>query len=442
MNRPHIDDDWPCLQFARLDCSDPYVVGAYLELLFLGHRRVCSDASKTGWLEIEEWPSDPPWRKQETGWWSGVMSPVARMGKLLWEMLNPDNEFSQGCVWAWHHLVEDSQKCAEFLPPIQAKLVEVLGSFADSSKLSSSTGQADWGETFYFEGDLRDYVREQLKRSSLQLLDQESQFVECSEFELKYLVRDTIEFLPPILADDDRVYIGEWECGEHWSSSFIWVVSSSSREPLRSTNAPYGGIEALTWGYFGHGSYTSAESILTDATGGNLALAKTYARRFLEDILVGFPQHGRLELSRVEVLKWLEAQGRTLKDIERSTQRFEAASVASRPKLERLIGISKEPLKEQRFDIVPTDFEASLYVDLYRMIQSDGLVMRCAECDLPLGYSRSTRGNQQRARWKKGLAIYHPECLEKSRKDQKRVDSRERQRRKRLAAKQGVKVEI
>ena len=190
----------------------------------------------------------------------------------------------------------------------------------------------------------------------------------------------------------------------------------------------------------GHGSFTSAESILTDATGGNLALAKRYAVDFLEGVLLNKPQHDRLELTRAEVLGWLKSRGRTSPDIERSTNKLREASKAFKEKLDHLIRVSKEPLMEQRFDIVPEDFEASLYVNLYKMILTGRQVMRCSACQLPLSYIESTRGNQQLARWKKGESVYHAGCWEQHRKEQKRLDSRERARRKRKNAKRRAKL--
>lgn len=363
---------------------------------------------------------------------------MKRMGKLLWEKLNPDSDFSQKVVW-WHRqLTEDSLNCADILPPIQQKLNEVLKSLTETEQLNRATGQADWGEAFYFKDELRDFVREQLKRASLQLLDQASLFAEDAKYSIKLLVRETTEFLPPIIADPDRAYIGE--VMEDFSK-FIWVRGSNgTRKLLRSANAPYGAPEQLTWGYAGHGSFTSAESILTDATDGNLALAKEYALDFLKEILMERPQHHRFEIARSEVLRWLESHGRNPSDIERSTNKLRDASKAFEQKLEHLIRVSKEPLKEQRFDIVPEDFEASLYVNLYQMIQNGRQIMRCSGCQLPLSYIKSTRGNQQLARWKKGLSVYHAGCLEQCRKDQKRLDSRERARRKRQAVKGGVKL--
>src|SRR5262249_53326492 len=78
-------------------------------------------------------------------------------------------------------------------------------------------------------------------------------------------------------------------------------------------------------------------------------------------------------------------------------------------------------LRSQRFDIVPETFESALYLDLMRMLERGGAALRCTGCGLPISYDHSGRANKQRARSKKGLPIYHPECFAESSRNRKKA---------------------
>lgn len=64
----------------------------------------------------------------------------------------------------------------------------------------------------------------------------------------------------------------------------------------------------------------------------------------------------------------------------------------------------------QRFDVVPQDFEASLYVDFAQFIRSGGNVQPCAFCGLAMPVNA-----RQQARARKGLPVYHEDCHQKQR---------------------------
>ena len=60
---------------------------------------------------------------------------------------------------------------------------------------------------------------------------------------------------------------------------------------------------------------------------------------------------------------------------------------------------------------MPENFEAALYLDLMRMLDSGAIALRCSGCGMPIPYDHSGRANKQRARSKKGDPIYHPDCF-------------------------------
>jgi hypothetical protein len=64
----------------------------------------------------------------------------------------------------------------------------------------------------------------------------------------------------------------------------------------------------------------------------------------------------------------------------------------------------------QRFDIVPLDFEASLYVDFADFLRGGGTVQPCSYCKLAMPVNA-----RQQARARKRLPVYHPGCHEKQR---------------------------
>lgn len=64
----------------------------------------------------------------------------------------------------------------------------------------------------------------------------------------------------------------------------------------------------------------------------------------------------------------------------------------------------------QRFDVVPKDFEASLYVDFAEFLRSGGSIQPCGYC----GQTMPVNAHQQ-ARARKGKPVYHPECHMKHR---------------------------
>lgn len=80
------------------------------------------------------------------------------------------------------------------------------------------------------------------------------------------------------------------------------------------------------------------------------------------------------------------------------------------PEIVRRELILKENLYEQRFDVIPTDSESALYLDLWQMLQSGKRIFRCKWCKLPIPCDGSSRSNRQRARWEKGEPIYHQRC--------------------------------
>ncbi len=90
--------------------------------------------------------------------------------------------------------------------------------------------------------------------------------------------------------------------------------------------------------------------------------------------------------------------------------------------LDRLRHISRSGgLLAQRFDMVPSTFEAALCLDLVRMLESSDYAMRCARCKLPISRDGSKRANHQRARMRRGQPVYHEECREEQARTRKKL---------------------
>lgn len=188
----------------------------------------------------------------------------------------------------------------------------------------------------------------------------------------------------------------------------------------------------MTWGYGGHGLNVLSISLLTDALDGDVVLASAHARDFRDEFVCEWPMDSSFVLRRADILEWLNARGvdADARDAARRQIDVRRAQFEKRGQklLERWDRVSTAGgLVTQRFDLVPADFEAGLYVDLMRMLQRGGGVMRCSRCELPIGFdgsSRATRqrATRQRARYREGRPIYHETCNREHRLDVKRRD--------------------
>jgi hypothetical protein len=146
---------------------------------------------------------------------------------------------------------------------------------------------------------------------------------------------------------------------------------------------------------------------------------------FSHEVLEHFPQSQAFELPRRAVLDWLACKGIGPQRVAESEKRValcrrkyarEVAERKRRIRNVREIG----GLYAQRFDTVPHDFEAALYVEVMNMLQNGRCALRCDRCKLPIADDGSPHSNRQRGRWKSGRAVYHPECAKEETLERKR----------------------
>lgn len=126
------------------------------------------------------------------------------------------------------------------------------------------------------------------------------------------------------------------------------------------------------------------------------------------------PRDEDLRISRQQILKWVQQRGLLDAWKERRSglaQSRRSVSQNDKEALDRLQHIRHAGgLLAQRFDMVPSTFEAALCLDLMRMLESSDYAMQCVRCKLPISHDGFSRANQQRARAKRGLPVYHEEC--------------------------------
>lgn len=400
------------MEFARIDVSKPEEVAKFIEWL-AGWR-------DTGAFDKTAEEMFDPEDLLETLWgWHGA--PRKRMAKLCWQLLVQnkttayfDQNFTLDLVW----LTRQVGRCARLLSPIQKKLLWVLEGFQERRQKDHFIGQGNWGEEWLLPPAQTAYVRKQLQRTRPDLVEESSNYEDA----LRYYL---LPFLELVSDDANRAYVGEHQRdGRTW----VWIEDSNGkRSPLSHTTFPFDQAPGtgFSWGYYGSGPSALSLSILADAAGGDLDIARRFKFPFIEEMLSKIPWTGNLKLSRESVLVWLQTKGigppelvlaeRHVKTLE-ATHEGDLAEQKERFKEIRQMG----GLRMQRFDIVPSDFESALYVDLMHMFERAGWVLHCSRCGHPVACERSPRGNRQRARWLAGRPVYHESCFSEHRLEQKR----------------------
>lgn len=229
------------------------------------------------------------------------------------------------------------------------------------------------------------------------------------------------EILMPESFDPLRTYSGT-VTQDDGVVQLVEVKSKEGSYLLPNARAPYRRERGrFGWGYGGDGSTSLSISILCDATDGDLAIAEKHWEAFLKQVVVPLPQFTDFSLPRSSVIEWLGKQGVSAISIERRARKLRLLWDQLKPRFNELVASLNKDLVNQRFDIVPRDFEGALYLDLMEMLKTGRRVFRCAECNYPISYFDSDRGNRQRARWEKGLPIYHEHCNTEQRKRKKRT---------------------
>lgn len=434
-------------KFLRIDAADPASVADFIYRAMEPWLGPHAENDAEGFLE--------------SAW--GLDAPRARMGKLLWQLVRGDQdgeEFRQRFVHERARIEEDCARAAEVLPAIQNRLRAVVDAVTLREHEDVAIGQGPLGgEQWYLPPIHAEYVRRHIRRTHPDIVEQPSEFQDYLEFASHHLRHEVVGFFAVPCSEESREYVGEI-VEDDWGSlsRVVWVRGTETNSKLVDVHSAYG--QYFGWGYPGGGPHDLALSILADAVGGlstigdlllpglkpkprrnvpwppDLSALKPVAlcpeedqpetiwEAFHDDILMGLPMGDGFVISRADVLSWLSTKGISSSDIEalyaRAKEQMadhagELTDLEARRAAARSVPGSR--LLRQRFDLVPEDFEAGLYLDLALYLDRHGMILRCTECGLPITGAGVTR---RRRRWEAGEPVYHTECAPRHRQQTKR----------------------
>lgn len=410
--KPLAKPETVCTRFSRMDLS-PQSVAEFIDWL-CGWERVLDPDAPEGTRDIVE-----------TMW--GWNAPRQRMGKLLWQLVHEnveDDYFDQN--FSYGNPVRTNRTEA-VLAPIQERIRWVLqGAFHRQSE-DRQIGQGDWGECWWLPKEQTAYVRKQLRKVAVDIVEQQSEYDDSLSYHLNALASKVARSIEVPSRDRTRTYVGIRDLVKH--ACFVNVLDSDGREfPLRQTSRAYLQREGtgFEWGYGGGGPYSLAECLLTDALDGDYGLCELeLVAKFRAAFIEMHPRDQDFRISRQKILKWVEEQGLLGRWKERRTSVAEARrSVAKtiRDAEQRLHHIRRTGgLLAQRFDMVPSTFEAALCLDIVRMLETSDYAMQCSHCKMPISHDGSARANHQRARARRGQPVYHEECRQEQSRLRKKL---------------------
>ncbi len=417
-------EEWASTKFCRIDLREDSVKEFLLWLCDLTREQSAArrEAEKKG---------EPIWYDPVESLW-GFDAPRHRAAKLLWQLLHnnaSDEEFHQRFCYPSF----DCPNSAEILRPIQHRLKWVMDGLSSRQDEDRELGQTDWGERWWLPAEQATFVRDQLKLTHVDLIEKASDYDDAVAFSLNAAIRSQVQAIEVPSNEPGRAYVGTHRDPHH--RTFVWVQDEDGRKfPLKHGIRAYLEAEGTgySWGYGGHGPGELAHCILADALDGDLIMAVELEDAFFEEFTLTYPRDKDFRLSRATVMKWLKKIGVKAKWESRRAEVAERRSKnaplvkAQRDLLGRLRNL--DDLRNQRFDVVPTTFEAALYLDLMHMLESSDYALKCSSCGLPIPSDNSGRASRQRARAQKGQPIYHPECFEEHGRTRKLIDWRRRSR--------------
>jgi hypothetical protein len=401
-----------CTRFSRINL-DPGSVREFIDWLcgmdqitMLNHGKIKRDPVESIW-----------------GW----NAPRKRVAKLMWQLVhrnNADRFFHQSFSYGAPLRTDQTEK---ILAPIQARIRWALEGAFERQKEDRQIGQGDWGECWWLPLEQTDYIRKQLRKVTAEIVQQPSEYDDSLRYYLNYLDTTVAKSIDIPCRDEARWYVGVRDSKSY--TCFVNVLGDDGKEyPLRHCSRAY--LEkdgtGYEWGYGGGGPYNLAESIIVDALDGdfepcNMQLIVDFRADFIEVN----PRDEDVRISRQRVLKWVKQRGLLEAWKERRpavTQARRDVSKKIKEALERLRHIKQSGgLLAQRFDMVPSTFEAALCLDLVRMLESSDYAMQCARCKLPISHDGSKRGNHQRARARRGQPVYHEECRQEQARTRKKL---------------------
>ena len=304
-------------------------------------------------------------------------APRLRTAKLLWAELQraaPSKNHKRGMVLYEEELAAGAQYCGAVLPPIIDRLIWVMDSIQSVERLSEAAGQVDGGEVWFLPDEQAQFVNEQLSRATVQLLGQDSDYQRELEYTMNARSREAWGFVPLALQAHDRTYVGQsrrpdadWAFMENY---VVHVKANDTQEPLVNARSPWSELpgNGFAWGYGGSGPTDLAMSILADSVDGDLLIPRSYHQSFKNDVIAQLPKDG-FALTKQQVLGWLAAAGVSNVDLDVARTELAIRVHAHHREFTRLrsqleAARSVGGLRKQKFDVVPKDFEAALYVDL------------------------------------------------------------------------------
>jgi hypothetical protein len=404
-------EEWACTKFCRIALDGPSVWQYILWLC--DHTR----EQLAEFLESHK-RGGPIWHDPIESTW-GWNAPRQRCAKLLWQLLHDatDEDFYRHFTFA---VPDIGANTVELLTPIQKRLRMVIDGLVARREQDDQLGQADWGEHWWLPDEQATIVRQQLKGTRAELIEQSSEYEDAVSHGLCYYIRHTVKGIAVPCDDPNRIYVGR-RLRRRGRRVFIWVKDTKGNEyPLRHGDCPY--MEAdgtgFEWGYSGHGPGALNRCVLIDALDGDLMLGEELDRLtpgLFEKHILRHPREKNFKITRRQVHQWLREVGKFEYYEQRRKSIADSIVAHARYVAEReaLIGRIQRAggLRVQRFDVVPESFESALYLDLMRMLELGGAALRCSHCNLPIPDDHSSRANKQRARAKTGKPIYHAECF-------------------------------
>jgi hypothetical protein len=409
--KPNSKSETVCTRFARIDL-DPESVREFIDWL-CGMESIRDLSQATA--------RDP----LESMW--GWNAPRQRIAKLLWQLVHANKDesfFHQSFSYGAPIRTDRTEK---ILAPIQKRIRWALEGAFQRQNEDRQIGQGDWGECWWLPVEHTLYVQKHLRHVRAEIVQQPSEYDESLRYYLNALVSRVAKSIDVPCRDERRSYIGIRDQEKH--TCFVNVLGTEGKEfPLKHSSRAYLEAEGTgyEWGYGGGGPYDLAESILTDALDGDFGFCE---QQMIIDFRAEFietnPRDEDFRISRQQVLKWVQKRG----VLEIWKERRPAAVQARRDiskkvkeTLERLGHVKRSGgLLAQRFDMVPSTFEAALCLDLARMLESSDFAMQCTLCKLPISHDGSSRSNHQRARANRGQPVYHEECRQAHARTRKKL---------------------
>jgi len=401
-----------CTRFSRIDL-DPKSVAAFIDWL-----RGIEPISNDDQQEVGRDPVEVVW-----GW----NAPRQRIAKLLWQLIHRSSEdeyFHQN--FSYGNPIRTNQTKA-VLAPIQMRIRWVLEGALHRQNEDRQIGQGDWGECWWLPEEQTEYVRKQLRKVTVDIVQQQSEYDESLIYYLNALVSQVAKGIEVPSRDKSRTYVGVRNGATH--TCFVNVLDEDGKEfPLRHCSRAYLEIDGtgFEWGYGGGGPYELAECLLTDALDGDfgffeMQMVIDFRAQFIETNL----RDEDFRISRRQILKWIQERG--LLDVWKERR---ASVMQSRRSASKKIKEAEQRLEQirrtggllaQRFDMVPSTFESALCLDLVRMLESSDYAMQCARCKMPISHDGSARANHQRARARRGQPVYHEECRQEQARLRKKL---------------------